>query len=242
LGGDLVNKIILTKRLTNLHTWVRMFARSVITLAEKKSADKKTTSGAATKPVAADKDKKTPIIIVLTILCVLLAGGFLFVSMELMNNNNAGTGQVVQLRITARDARDIALEFMGGGTASRILPVEDDGRVFFEVEMEDNEHHYLIIIDGRNGDILSMNRVIDQPELDDETTEPEQPYITSERAIYIARGEVAAHGFDVAFASNGGMQLKQGQWAWVLTFRGEGGQIEFHICVDTGAVIGMEVG
>jgi uncharacterized membrane protein YkoI len=186
-------------------------------------------------------------VVALSVACLLFATGFFYLLMEFMDEGGGGRApQPIEPIISAQEARDVALQFLGGGTAIRIVPIVNDDKVVYEVEMRDraDENTFFIYIDARTSAIDRMYRADGRPVTGEDDIGAESSTsganISLTRAIEIATADLGRREIEATFRRDSGMGTIDGRQVWLLEFRSEEGTIEYGVSTETGAIVKFE--
>ncbi|MCL1988568.1 MAG: PepSY domain-containing protein [Firmicutes bacterium] len=160
-------------------------------------------------------------------------------------------------QISSQQAREIATDFLGGGTAVSANLFSEDGTPMFEVEVA-NGTRQMVYINAitaavvRTTTVATPAPVIPAPPAptsppvlptqnvsSNRSVRPANPAITRDRAIQIAENDMRARGLSGWFDSIE-MDWEMGQWVWEVEFDSSTNRnvdYEWYINVDTGAIV-----
>ena len=178
---------------------------------------------------------------------------------------NSIVRQVDGSLISSREAKEIAVDFVGYGVVHDITAFRDEGVLVFEVDIRYDTLRYVVQLIAENGSVESLNRheskIVTTDELTDgfditeklqdtSNTTDKMPNVDTsntaislERAIEIAYTDLKARGIDAAYRSNSGIDREKGQWVWELLFRTTGERmpfIEYYINAENGNIVKFE--
>ncbi|MCL1997700.1 MAG: PepSY domain-containing protein [Turicibacter sp.] len=162
-------------------------------------------------------------------------------------NAQSTTPSTPLAQISSQRAREIAMDFMGGGTALTAHLFAEDGVPMFEVEVQMADGlRFMVYVNGVNGTAVRMARIEVQPVQpvmptvpalpaatppavqpvapppatnvsNTRGTRPTNPAISRERAIQIAEADMRARGLTGWFDSIE-LDWEMGQWVWEVEF------------------------
>ena len=158
--------------------------------------------------------------------------------------------------ISEDEAREIALERVGGGTVTEVEFDECEGRLIYEIEVKHNGVEYEVEIDAITGEVIKFEECLYSSPTDSPNsstaapqTQPQQPdnqqngaEISLERAIEIGHEEIVNRGYSGTFRESC-RGVSRGQNVWELLYRVEGGRkplAEIYISIETGDVVKFE--
>ena len=74
--------------------------------------------------------------------------------------------------ISSRQAREIAVDFVGYGVAHDVMAFTDAGVLTFEVDVRHDEMRYVVLINAESGNVIRLSRYNDETAVAQATSEP----------------------------------------------------------------------
>ena len=75
-------------------------------------------------------------------------------------------------QISSQRAREIAVDFVGHGTAHDVLAFTDNGVLTFEVDVRHDAIRYVVLISAESGNVTRLSRYVDETAVATATAEP----------------------------------------------------------------------
>ena len=190
----------------------------------------------------------------LSAMAAILCGGFLV-------SNVFGSAAYADIpRISNQQARDIAVEHLGHGTAVDTMLFFYNDVLTFEVDVRHQNVRYTVYVNAINGRVARMSRheegfqgITTLPEVippqgitswdhvvprsPARRGGPSNPPVSAQRAVELAYNHLLSIGITDARFDYVYMDRERGQWVWSVEFDRRGRDLEFYVNVDTGAFL-----
>ena len=135
--------------------------------------------------------------------------------------------------ITAFQAREIAVDLVGGGVAQGLNLNTDEGIPTFDIIVYYDDQEFQVILDATNGVLVRLESLTVSPVEVAHLSED----LTAEEAIELAREHLAAIGITNATLVYSYSDIENGVSVWSIEFRYNGRDLEFYVARATGDLL-----
>jgi len=163
------------------------------------------------------------------------------------NNNEARQNQYsnkgVPSCVSSKRAREIAIDFVGHGTAREVFLFRVNGVLRFEVEVRHDDVRSYVCVNGSNGAVISMSRHGDDFQSASTHAKPaghrvpgvigapNDPPVSAQRAVELSGAHIVSLGVIDYSLDYIEVDIKEGRWVWSLEFDSRSRK-DLGFCVD----------
>ena len=141
------------------------------------------------------------------------------------------------ISITVLEAREIAIELVGGGTVNELNLNTDEST--FDIIVYHNQE-FQVTLDATTGELIRLESLtttsneVESPDIDSLQAIESSENLTSDQAVDLAKEHLAIIGITDAILVYSETDLEEGIPVWSIEFRHNGRDLEFYVGKATG--------